>query len=130
VSLAVSADGGTVQAMRRTAWRQNAEPGTCFARGAFDGSIGKPVNVVVLGVDTGEGTLVAAEVAEDGQSVLFTADLPDLAGEALEARDQMVQQRVYPFVAGECSFAFGPVGATVEQLEQRLRTDRGPLGLS
>lgn len=57
---------------------QSAEPGTTFARDAFDSQIGKtvPMNVEGRAVDGG-CKLVGAEVADDGRSVSLTLEVPD-----------------------------------------------------
>ena len=53
-----------------------ARPGEVFAAGAFDGQTGKPWPVTLNGQTT-QGTLVSAEVADDGGSVTCTVEVPD-----------------------------------------------------
>ena len=56
---------------------QHAGEGETFAPQAFDDSIGKTVPVKVEGGDSGEATLVAAVVADDGRSARLTFDTLD-----------------------------------------------------
>jgi hypothetical protein len=54
---------------------QRAEPGTRFGPNAFDDQIGQPVPVTI-GRVTLLGTLVAAEVIQEGQAAYLDIDVP------------------------------------------------------
>lgn len=66
--------------------RQEAASGQRFAPDAFDSAIGRTVPIMVsdgglgTGVPSGEATLVAAVVADDGLSVELTIDMPSPTG--------------------------------------------------
>jgi hypothetical protein len=65
---------------------QRAEQHERFAPGCFDSQIGKFVPVNVEGAPHGRGRLVAAEIADDGQSVELTVDtMPPLGDLGLPA---------------------------------------------
>lgn len=63
----------------RFRFMHRAEEFERFALNAFDGAIGKPFTLNHLGKTKHQGTLVAAEVAEDGRSVELTVDVPGLS---------------------------------------------------
>lgn len=70
--------------------RKPAEPGTTFARTAFDNAIGKEIDVDVAG-HPHRGTIVAAEVEPDGREVTITLDVPDMSeGELLPGKEPQV----------------------------------------
>lgn len=58
--------------------KQEADPGTLFALGAFDGSVGKAFPVTSLGDPVRAGTLIKAVVAPDGTSVTLTIELDQM----------------------------------------------------
>ena len=53
---------------------------TIFASTAFEKNIGKTVRVNLTDGSVEPGKLVAAMVADDGRSVEFTLELPDVEG--------------------------------------------------
>ncbi|MFC4117329.1 hypothetical protein [Nonomuraea zeae] len=59
-----------------TRWQieKHAEPGDRFAPGAFDSQIGKQIPVIIAEQVSLLGTLVAADVTDDGRSVTLTVD--------------------------------------------------------
>lgn len=66
--------------MRRIVVIERAQPDEVFAPNAFDRNVGKVVRLTAEGIEPVTGTLVAAQVADDGHSVTLTFDFP---GEAL-----------------------------------------------
>lgn len=56
-------------------FRQPAPAGATFAADAFDGQIGKEVPVNIPGETPKTGRVVAAQVADDGESVELTIDV-------------------------------------------------------
>ncbi|WP_330339404.1 hypothetical protein [Streptomyces sp. NBC_00557] len=54
---------------------QPTPAGATFAANAFDGQIGKEVPVNIPGKDQTTGRILAARVADDGQSVELTLDV-------------------------------------------------------
>lgn len=56
---------------------QPASDGSTFAPDAFASQIGKTVRLNIEGAPASECKVVAAEVAEDGASVVLTLEVPD-----------------------------------------------------
>jgi hypothetical protein len=57
--------------------RQYADPGTIFAPGVYDRSIGKRVPSRIGEQEAGTATLLEAEVSDDGTYVLLTLDVDE-----------------------------------------------------
>lgn len=63
---------------------RHTEPGSVFAPGAFDRSVGKTIPVNLPAGGSVPGKLVAAEVVDGGRAVLMTlevdGDIPEIKG--------------------------------------------------
>ncbi|MEU4231117.1 hypothetical protein AB0F17_43070 [Nonomuraea sp. NPDC026600] len=53
---------------------KHADPGDVFAPGAFDSQIGKQIPVILGAQGTLLGTLVEAEIADDGRTATLTVE--------------------------------------------------------
>ncbi|WP_030248120.1 hypothetical protein [Streptomyces sp. NRRL S-455] len=63
---------------RQVQFSQPADPGSRFAPDVFDSQIGKTVPMNIEGQPIEGGCkIIAVEVAEDGASATFTAEVPD-----------------------------------------------------
>lgn len=69
----------------RMTFTQHADPGTVFARTAFDDSVGQPFAFASVVDPLRTGTLVKAVVAPDGGSVELTIELEQMPSEMRDA---------------------------------------------